>query len=372
MDLNRSGREGDETTLESICPQSTKSTRLVSDGEQRSLEELTIDSDNLDALFQRTAKNQSTDSAETVDTNFNIGCRHVDLNEQRREETPLDCVLQDEEKREEKEKQQGYRQFIRTKSDDGVEENGKERELDFLFDVREERISPFSEMFSDLSLTTLNEKTFSTPIDSLFLRIRSRISVRRGKPSFRLDQWPIGRSIGSSAMIHRFRISVSGVLSESEEEMFHFRRFARLPLLGVRCRSNKSPIVDEKHVKIERRAAPLNELSPVVRQILAKDPSYAVRFGGQLSDDKQSLVRDHSISTGRAEQLFSQIPKDDLISSADEPNDDFPHPPVVEFPTAENQFQVNLGTEDRTVPPRDNVQCFGCGAKLQCADREKP
>ena len=51
---------------------------------------------------------------------------------------PLDCVLQDEENREEKEKQQGYRQFIRTKSDDGVEENGEERELDFLFDVRDE------------------------------------------------------------------------------------------------------------------------------------------------------------------------------------------------------------------------------------------
>ena len=157
--------------------------------------------------------------------------------------------------------------------------------------------------------------------------------------------------------------------------MFHFRRLrilSRWPMLSVRFRSNQSSIINEKHVKIERRAAPLNDLSPVVRQLLAKDPAYAVRFGGQLSADKKTLVREHSISTGRAEHLFSQIPKDDLISSAEETNEDFPHPPVVEFPTAENQFQMNLGTEDRTVPWRDNLQCFGCGAPLQCADRAKP
>ncbi len=136
-------------------------------------------------------------------------------------------------------------------------------------------------------------------------------------------------------------------------------------------RSSPSSLLDEKHIITETKPISLDHLSPVLRQILSKDPSYAVRFGGQLSENKKHLVRQHSRTTGRAENLLSQIPKDDLISSINDDQDDLPHPPIVAFPSEENQFQMNLGTEDNTIPPHQTARCFGCGASLQCADRTK-
>ncbi len=137
-------------------------------------------------------------------------------------------------------------------------------------------------------------------------------------------------------------------------------------------RSSQSLFNDEKHIITETKPVSLDNLSPVVRQILSKDPSYAVRFGGQLSENKKYLVRQHSRTTGRAENLFSQIPKDDIISSINENEDDLPHPPIVAFPSVENQFQIDLGTEDKTIPTHETARCFGCGASLQCADKTKP
>jgi hypothetical protein len=165
-------------------------------------------------------------------------------------------------------------------------------------------------------------------------------------------------------------------------KMLSFRRlsfFQRSISIGINARRFRSvhrtsqlSSSGEKHILTETKPVSLDDLSPVVRQILSKDPSYAVRFGGQLSNDKKYLVQQHSRSTGRAENLFSQIPKDDLILSTNDDEADLPHPPIVAFPSAENQFQMDLGTEDATIPPRETARCFGCGASLQCADRTKP
>jgi len=164
--------------------------------------------------------------------------------------------------------------------------------------------------------------------------------------------------------------------------MLNFRRISFLQRslsLGINARrfrsarrSSQSSSIDEKHIITETKPVSLDNLSPVVRQILSKDPSYAVRFGGQLSENKKYLVRQHSRTTGRAENLFSQIPKDDIILSTNEDEDDLPHPPIVAFPSEENQFQMDLGTEDKTIPAHETARCFGCGASLQCADKTKP
>lgn len=166
--------------------------------------------------------------------------------------------------------------------------------------------------------------------------------------------------------------------------MLGFRRISLFqrsisPSLGVlRFRSNRRSLprstssMDEKHIITETKPIALDNLSPVVRQILSKDPSYATRFGGRLSDDKKHLVQQYSRTTGRAEHLFSQIPKEMLTSGTHDDEDDVPHPPIVAFPSTDNQFQINLGTEDPSVPIQENARCFGCGATLQCADKTKP
>ena len=165
--------------------------------------------------------------------------------------------------------------------------------------------------------------------------------------------------------------------------MFHLRRISflqrSLPRTLISCRSrstrhtSKSVSIDEKHIRTESQRVSLDSLSPVLRQILSKDPSYALRFGGQLSENKHHLVRQQSRTTGRAEQLFSQIPKDEIIPPTNEDNDDLPHPPIVAFPSEENRFQIDLGTEDKTVVgSHGKATCFGCGASLQCADRNQP
>ncbi|CAF0711988.1 unnamed protein product [Adineta steineri] len=136
-------------------------------------------------------------------------------------------------------------------------------------------------------------------------------------------------------------------------------------------RSVQSLINDEKHIITETKPISLENLSPVVRQLLSKDPSYAVRFGGQLSEDKKHLVRQQSRTTGRAENLFSHISKDDIIISTNEDEKDLPHPPIVAFPSVENRFQIDLGTEDKTIPSHKTARCFGCGASLQCSDKTK-
>jgi hypothetical protein len=166
------------------------------------------------------------------------------------------------------------------------------------------------------------------------------------------------------------------------EKMFCFRKISfvqRSISIGInarRCRSARRishpSKIDEKHIITETKPVSLDNLSPVIRQLLSKDPSYAVRFGGQLSEDKKYLVRQHSRTTGRAENLFSQIPKDDIVSSVNNDEDDLPHPPIVAFPSAENQFQIDLGTEDKTISTHETARCFGCGASLQCAEKTKP
>ncbi|CAF1012282.1 unnamed protein product [Rotaria sordida] len=134
-----------------------------------------------------------------------------------------------------------------------------------------------------------------------------------------------------------------------------FHRSISIKINACRFRSNrrssKSLLTNEKHIITETKPVSLDNLSPVVRQILSKDPSYAVRFGGQLSENKKYLVRQHSRTTDE---------------------DDLPHPPIVAFPSVENHFQMNLGTEDTTIPIHETAHCFGCGASLQCADKTKP
>ena len=173
----------------------------------------------------------------------------------------------------------------------------------------------------------------------------------------------------------------SSIIQNTFLTMLNFRRIASfqrsisLQINARRFRSNRrstpSLLLDDKHIITETKPVSLDNLSPVVRQILSKDPSYAVRFGGQLSENKKYLVRQHSRTTGRAENLFSQIPKDDIISSINEDEEDLPHPPIA-FPSVENQFEIDLGTEDKTIPTHETARCFGCGASLQCADKTKP
>ena len=164
-------------------------------------------------------------------------------------------------------------------------------------------------------------------------------------------------------------------------KMLNFRRLLsvqRSISIGINARRLRSTrrlspvsIIDDKHIITETIPVSLEHLSPVVRQLLSKDPSYAVRFGGQLSENKTHLVRQHSRTTGRVENLFSQISKDDMISSRNDDEDDLPHPPIVAFPSVENRFQIDLGTEDKTIPIHEKARCFGCGAPLQCADKTK-
>ncbi|CAF4221080.1 unnamed protein product [Rotaria sordida] len=111
---------------------------------------------------------------------------------------------------------------------------------------------------------------------------------------------------------------------------------------------------DEKQIINETKPVSLDNLSPIVRQILSKDPSYVVRF-----------------VASRAENLFSQISKDDLILSINEDENDLPRLPIVSFPSVENQFEMDLVAEDEIIPMHETARYFGCGASLQCADKTK-
>jgi hypothetical protein len=55
-------------------------------------------------------------------------------------------------------------------------------------------------------------------------------------------------------------------------------------------RSSQSLFNDEKHIITKTKPVPLDNLLPVARQILSKDPSYAVRFDGQLSEKKKKIL----------------------------------------------------------------------------------
>jgi hypothetical protein len=41
---------------------------------------------------------------------------------------------------------------------------------------------------------------------------------------------------------------------------------------------------------------------------------------------------------------------------------DLPNPPIVPFSSIENQFQMNLITEDAIIAHHETVRCFDCGA----------
>jgi hypothetical protein len=62
------------------------------------------------------------------------------------------------------------------------------------------------------------------------------------------------------------------------------------------------------------------------------------RFGRQLSEHNQYLVRQYSRTRGRVENLFSQIPKNNIISSTNEDENDLSHPLIVAFSSIENQI----------------------------------
>ena len=47
------------------------------------------------------------------------------------------------------------------------------------------------------------------------------------------------------------------------------------------------------------------------------------------------------------------------------------HLTIITLPSAENQFEIDLGTEDKTVPSHETARCFGHGARLQCSNRTK-
>ncbi|CAF1341128.1 unnamed protein product [Rotaria sordida] len=98
---------------------------------------------------------------------------------------------------------------------------------------------------------------------------------------------------------------------------------------------------DEKQIINETKPVSLDNLSPVVRQILSKYPSYVVRF------------------------------VDDLILSINEDENDLPRLPIVTFPSVENQFEMDLGAEDQIIPMHETARYFGCGASVQCADKTK-
>ncbi|CAF1522062.1 unnamed protein product, partial [Rotaria sordida] len=59
-------------------------------------------------------------------------------------------------------------------------------------------------------------------------------------------------------------------------------------------------------------------LSSVDCQILSKDPSYDVCFGGQLSENEKYLVRQHLQITNRVDNLFSEISRDNIILSTNQ------------------------------------------------------
>ncbi|CAF1440725.1 unnamed protein product, partial [Rotaria sordida] len=56
-----------------------------------------------------------------------------------------------------------------------------------------------------------------------------------------------------------------------------------------------------------------------------------------------------------------------LSTNGDE--NDLAHPSIVAFPSAENQFQIDLGTEDKSIPIHESARYFDCDASLQCVDR---
>jgi len=62
------------------------------------------------------------------------------------------------------------------------------------------------------------------------------------------------------------------------------------------------------------------------------------RFGRQLSEHKKYLVRQYSRTRSRIENLFSQIPKDNIISSTNEDENDLSHPLIVAFSSIKNQI----------------------------------
>ncbi len=62
------------------------------------------------------------------------------------------------------------------------------------------------------------------------------------------------------------------------------------------------------------------------------------RFGRQLSEHKKYLVRQYSRTRGRVENLFSQIPKNNIISSTNEDENDLSHPLIVACSSIENQI----------------------------------
>jgi hypothetical protein len=49
-----------------------------------------------------------------------------------------------------------------------------------------------------------------------------------------------------------------------------------------------------------------------------------------------------------------------MILSTNGDEDDLPHLPIVAFPSAENQFQIDLGTEDKSIRVHESARCFGC------------
>jgi len=53
-----------------------------------------------------------------------------------------------------------------------------------------------------------------------------------------------------------------------------------------------------------------------------------------------------------------------MILSTNGDEDDLLHLPIVAFPSAENQFQIDLGTEDKSIRVHESARCLGCGASL--------
>ncbi|CAF1568872.1 unnamed protein product [Rotaria sp. Silwood1] len=134
----------------------------------------------------------------------------------------------------------------------------------------------------------------------------------------------------------------------------------------------KHPYLIKNHIITKTKPVSLDNLSPVVRQILSKDPSYAVRF--VVNYLKINNILFNNIQEQLVELKISsrQIPKDDFILETNEDENDLPHPPIVAFPSIENHFHMDLETEDPSIPIHETARCFGCGASLQCADKTKP
>ncbi|CAF3027338.1 unnamed protein product [Rotaria sp. Silwood2] len=124
--------------------------------------------------------------------------------------------------------------------------------------------------------------------------------------------------------------------------MFNFQRisfFQRSIFLQISAHRFRSRCYHQLMINIiiETKPVSLDNLSPVIRQILFKDPLCAVRCYEILS------------------------------TNGDE--DDVAHPSIVAFPLAENQFQIDLGTEDKSMPIHESARYFDCGVSLQCVDR---